>query len=100
MNISINDKTITLKKTFRSVIAYESAMGKPFNPTTITESIMYLYCVIISSDNTLDITFDDFMDWLDNNPTTLQDFTQWLIKQSEVESTLTKKKTVRARKKA
>lgn len=95
MEIKINDKTIQLKKTFRSLIAYESAMGKTFNPTTITESIMYFYCVIIASDMELELTYDEFMDWLDDNPTALQDFTQWLIEQSEIENKLTKKKSTK-----
>lgn len=100
MQITINEKKIQLKKTFRSLIAYESAMGKTFNPTTITESIMYFYCVIIASDMELELTYDEFMDWLDDNPTALQDFTEWLIEQNTIESKLSKKKTVRANKKA
>ena len=98
MEITIKNKTITLKRTFRSLIAYESATGKAFNPKTVTESIMYFYCVIIASDMELELTYDEFMDWLDNNPTALQDFTQWLIEQTEIESKLTKKKTVRTKK--
>lgn len=98
MVITIKDKTITLKRTFRSLIAYESATGKAFNPKTVTESIMYFYCVIIASDMELELTYDEFMDWLDENPTALQEFTQWLIEQSEIESKLTKKKTVRTKK--
>lgn len=98
MEITINNKTITLKRTFRSLIAYESATGKAFNPKTVTESIMYFYCVIIASDMELELTYDEFMDWLDDNPKALQDFTQWLIEQTEIESKLTKKKTVRMKK--
>jgi len=99
MEIIINNKSINLKRTFRSLIAYEQAMGKAFNPTTITESIMYFYCVIIASDTTLELTYDDFINWLDDNPTALQEFTDWLIKQSEIESKLTKKKTVKTTRK-
>lgn len=95
MEVTINEKTIKLKKTFRSLIAYESATGKAFNPTTITESIMYFYCVIIASDMEFELTYDEFMDWLDDNPTALQDFTQWLIEQSEIENKLTKKKSTK-----
>ena len=100
MEITIKDKTITLKKTFRSLIAYESATGKAFNPKTITETIMYFYCVIVSSDLNLELTYDDFMDWLDDNPEALQGFTAWIIEQSEIESKVTKKKSVTAKKKA
>lgn len=95
MEITINEKKITLKKSFRSLIAYESAMGKTFNPTTITESIMYFYCVIISSDSDIELSFDNFMDWLDDNPNSLKEFTQWLIEQNEIENKLTKKKSTK-----
>lgn len=95
MVITIKDKTINLKRTFRSLIAYESAMGKAFNPTTISESIMYFYCVIIASDTTLELTYDEFMDWLDDNPKVLNEFTQWLIKQAEIDNKLTKKKSLK-----
>lgn len=100
MNITINEKEVTLKKTFRSVIAYEQAMKKPFNPNTLSETIMYFYCTVIASDSELEVTFDDFLNWLDDNPTAIKDFTEWLIKQSEIENKLTKKKSVRTSKKA
>ena len=100
MNITINDKEIKLKKTFRSVIAYEQAMKQTFNPVTISEIIMYFYCVIIASDTELEITYDDFLTWLDDNPNSLSEFTQWLKMMNEIESTTAKKKTVRTKKKA
>lgn len=95
MEIIINGKPIELKRTFRSLIVYEQAMGKAFNPKTVTESIMYFYCVIIASDSSLELSYDEFLDWLDANPTALNEFTDWLIKQSEIEAKLTKKKSVR-----
>lgn len=100
MEIIINNQTIKLKKTFRSVIAYEQATKKPFNPITISEMIMYFYCVVIASDTTIEITYDDFLNWLDDNPTAIKEFTEWLVKMNEIESTTAKKKTVRVSKKA
>lgn len=100
MTITINNKEVTLKKSFRSYIIYESATGKPFAPNTLTDSILFFYCVVISSNSELDVTFDDFLTWLDEHNTALAEFTEWLIKQSEIESKQTKKKTVRTNKKA
>lgn len=99
MTISISQRDIELKKTFRSLIIYESAMGKAFNPTTVTETIMYFYCVVIASDPTLEITFDDFMDWLDDKPTALQEFTEWLLRVAEQEQSTQQKKTSQRRRK-
>ena len=95
MEIQINDRKIKLKKTFRSYIIYESATGKPFAPKTLTDTIMYFYCVVIASESEIELSFDDFVDWLDNAPTALQEFTEWLVKQSEVDSSTAKKKSVR-----
>ena len=95
MNITIKDKEIKLKKTFRSVIAYEQAMKEPFNPKTLTETIMYFYCVVIASDQSLEITYDEFIDWLDENETAFKEFTEWLVKVSDIESTTAKKKKVK-----
>ena len=99
MTITIKDKTITLKKTFRSLIAYEQATKQSFNPSTITEIIMYFFCVVIASDMELELTYDDFMDWLDDNPTTLQEFSEWIVKQDGMESVAAKKKTTKTKKK-
>lgn len=98
MEITIKEKTFNLKKTFRSLIAYEQAMGKAFAPSTVTEYLMYFYCVIIASNSDLELTYDDFIDWVDNNPTVFKEFSDWLIEQSEIESKLTKKKSVRTTK--
>ena len=98
MEIIINDKTIKLKKTFRSVIAYEQAMKKAFNPTTISETIMYFYCVVIASDTNIELTYDDFINWLDDNPTAIKDFTEWLIKVNDIDNTTAKKKALKSKK--
>ena len=93
MVIKIKEKKVTLKKTFRSYIIFESATGKAFAPNTLTDSILYMYCVVISSEPNLELTFDEFLEWLDSNEKALSEFTEWLIKQSEIDSNLTKKKT-------
>lgn len=98
MEVIINDKTIKLKKTFRSVIAYEQAMKKAFNPATITETIMYFYCVVIASDSDIELTYDEFINWLDDNPTAIKEFTEWLIKVNEIDSTTAKKKALKTKK--
>lgn len=99
MEITINNKTITLKRTFRSYIIYESATGKPFAPKSLTDSITFFYCTVIASDQELEITFDEFLDWLDDNETALQEFTDWLVRQNEIDASMSsKKKATKAKK--
>ena len=102
MKVIINDKEITLKSSFRAMVAYEQITDHIFSPSTVTDILVYFYCCIISSkeyDGTL--TFDEFMDYLDENPSILQEFSEWMTetsKQNEVCNKKKKKKTT-ARKK-
>lgn len=97
MTININDTDVTLKRTFRSVIAFEQATGKGFNPQTVSDTILYFYCVLIASDTDLTVTYDDFITWLDSHETALNEFTAWLNKTAEQDSTLSKKKSKTAK---
>ena len=96
MDIIINDKKITLKKSFRSLIAYEKAKGEMFNPTTITDIILYLYCVIISCDDNTELSFDDY---IDNNPSIIKEFSEWMAQQDEQDAKFSKKKVTRKKEK-
>ena len=62
MKVIINDKEITLKSSFRAMVAYEQITDHIFSPSTVTDILVYFYCCIISSkdyDGTM--TFDEFM---------------------------------------
>lgn len=92
MKITINNHEVELKKTFRSYVIYESITDKIFNPKTMSEIITYFYCVVLASDRNLELTFDEFIDWLDENDNALNDFEQWLTKINEVDSQFNAKK--------
>lgn len=92
MKINIKDKEIELKKTFRSYVIYESITDKVFAPKTMSDVITYFYCVVLASDRNLELTFDEFIDWLDENEDALNDFEQWLTKINEVDSQFNAKK--------
>lgn len=79
MKVTIKDKEIELKYTFRSLMIYEKIMGGTFNPQGLTEIMAYFYSTIMASDKNCTISFDDFMDWVDNNPSAVAEFSQWLV---------------------
>lgn len=84
MKVTIKDKEITLKSSFRALIAYEQITNHTFNPSTITDMILYFYCVIISSKEFDEpMTFDEFMDYLDEHQDLLNTFTTWLTESSK-----------------
>ena len=78
MKVKIKDLEITLKNSFRSLIIYEAMTKKSFKPETITDVIVYFFSVISASANPQQVDWDDYMDWLDNNPTAITDFQTWL----------------------
>lgn len=78
MKIKIKDLEITLKNSFRSLVIYEAMTKKSFKPETITDVIVYFYSVISASANPEQVDWDDYMDWLDDNPMAINDFQTWL----------------------
>lgn len=84
MKITIYNKEINLRYSFRAMMIYEKITGTSFNPKGITEIMIYFYSTILASDKDIALTFEDFMNWIDENPTVLNDFSSWLT------STLTK----------
>ena len=78
MKIKIKDLEITLKNSFRSLIIYEAMTKKTFKPETITDVIVYFFSVISASANPAQVDWDDFMNWLDENPNAISEFQNWL----------------------
>ena len=92
MKIKIQEKEIELKKTFRSYIIFESITDKIFAPKTMSVVVTYFYSVVLASDKDINLTFDDFIDWLDENANALNDFEKWLTEINEVDSQFQSKK--------
>lgn len=79
MKLNIKGNEITLKYSFRSMMIYEKIVGESFQPNGLTEVIIYLYSTILASKKEIDLSFDDFVDWLDDNPNTINEFNEWLL---------------------
>lgn len=98
MKITINGKDIELRKTMRSYIMYESITEKVFAPKTMTDMVTYFYCVVMSSQKDGSITFDEFIDWLDEHENAVSEFSQWLAQMSKVDADQVAKKKTRSSK--
>ncbi len=90
MKVNIKGKEIELKYTVRSMMNYESIMGKTFAPEGITEIVIYFYATILASSKDTSISYDDFIEWFDENQP-LDEFTQWLNTNLTVNDDLRKK---------
>lgn len=81
MTITIRQKQVELRYSLRSLFSYENITGQSFNPKTLQDFATFFYCVLVSSNKDLTITFDEFIDEvLDPNPQVMNEFAEWLGK--------------------
>ena len=78
MTITINDKEIQLKYSFRAMMIYENIAQKSFEPKGITEFILLFYSMIMASDKDFEMSLEEFIDWLDEQPKVLEEYIKWL----------------------
>ena len=78
MTININEKEITLKYSLRAMMMYENITGATLAPSSLTDVITFFYCVVVASSLDYELQMDNFIDWLDEHPDTLNDFGEWL----------------------
>ena len=90
MKLKIKDKEVELKYSIRSLIMFENMAEKSFTPETLTDMITFMYCVVLSSSKDYSLTFDDFIDAIDENPDAIKDFSQWLLSISNTTDNITK----------
>lgn len=79
MKITIKDKEIELKYTMRSMLMYENITNKTFAPNTMNDIVTYMYCVVLASTKDYSISYDEFIDYLDENIDVVNEFSQWLM---------------------
>lgn len=90
MKITIKGKEIELKYTIRSLMMYENMMDKTFNPQGITDMVSFFYCIVLASSKDYSITFDEFIDFIDNGKYVLEEFKEWITKSIEQNNILKK----------
>ena len=79
MKLNIKDKEIELKYSIRALLMYENMTDKTFSTSTLlTDMVVFMYCVVISSSKDYSLSFDEFIDYLDENPNANQEFAEWL----------------------
>ena len=99
MKIQINNKEVELKNTIRSLIIYENITNQTFfAPSTLEDVITYFYCVVVASSKDYSLKFDDFVDWIDENPNVLNEFTKWFQDLAQTTEDIKKKSTLKVAK--
>ena len=91
MEIVIKGNKVSLKYSFRALMIYENIAQKSFNPKGISDVVVFFYSVVVASTKDTTLSFDDFIDWLDANPTAISEFSVWLTSVFEAQSGLVNK---------
>lgn len=109
MKVQILGRDIELKATFRAYIIFENITGKSFQQlSTLADVLTFFYATILGSAKVTDISFDDFLDFIDANPNVVTEFSEWMAgsnavveeaSNNNVDKEDVKKKTSRKQKK-
>lgn len=83
MEITIKDRTYKVKYSLRALFIYEQITKKAFALNTITDYYLFFYCLLLASDSSSELTFDDFIDTLDENPEIATEMMNYLNKENE-----------------
>lgn len=60
--------------TLRAMMLFERITKKPFGINDMTDEYIYLYCLLMANNSDLDMTFEDLIDAMDEDPTIFQQF--------------------------
>lgn len=83
MEITIKDKTYKVKYSLRALFIYEQIKKEPFALKTITDYYLFFYCMLLASDSSSELTFDDFIDTLDEHPEIGTEMMDYLNKENQ-----------------
>lgn len=91
MKIQINDREVELKYSFRALILYENIQNKTFAPQSLTDVLVFFFCAIVGSERDVQLSFDDFLDMIDEKPELVTEFSEWLTSELNKDSMLESK---------
>ena len=78
MKFTYKDKEIELKYSLRAMMMYENVTDGKEYPTTLTDMITLMYCIVVTSSKDYSITFDEWIEYLDEHMELLNEFTTWM----------------------
>lgn len=81
--MTIKDKEYKLKITLRGMMIFEQITGKPFGINNMIDEYVYFYSLLLANNPELNITFDEFIEELDENPSLIVEFKELLEQYSK-----------------
>lgn len=92
-------KEYNLKYSIRAMFIFEQITEKHFQIQTLLDEYTFFYSCILAGNNEDSLVFNEFIDYCDEHPELLKEFSEFLLKQQSVDGILTgnnvKKKKVK-----
>lgn len=86
MNITIKNTEYKIKYTLRALFIFEQITGKSFNIETLLDNYIFFYSMILANNDDV-LTWDEFIDALDSDPTILTQISK-AVEQAQVKENL------------
>ena len=97
--ILINGKEYPIKYGIRSMLIQEQITQKPFSLDNMNEQLVFLYSCLLAADNELTMTYEEFLDAVDEDMSIIIRFGQYLAEQQKKEKNILKDKGSKKKKK-
>lgn len=88
-------KELKLKWSNRAIMVFEQITERPFAINTTTEMYIFLYATILANNSDIVLTFDEFINDLDNDEELLPYLLEWFNTTLLMRSEVDKKKEIR-----
>lgn len=97
--ILINGKEYPIKYGIRSMLIQEQITQKPFSLDNMNEQLVFLYSCLLAADNELTMTYEEFLDAVDDDMSIIIRFGEYLAEQQKKEKNILKDKGSKKKKK-
>ena len=97
--ILINGKEYPIKYGIRSMLIQEQITQKPFALDNMNEQLVFLYSCLLAANNELTMSYEEFLDAIDEDMSIIIRFGQYLAEQQKKEKNILKDKGTKKKKK-
>ena len=97
--ILINGKEYKIKYGIRAMLIAEQITQKPFSLDNMNEQLVFLYSCLLAANNELTMSYEEFLDAIDEDMSIIIRFGQYLAEQQKKEKNILKEKSKKKKKK-
>ena len=84
MTVKIKDKQYNAKYSVRALFVWESIAQRNFEQKTLIDQLLFFYSILLSNNDDM-LSWDEFLDAIDEDPNIVPQFTKILMSHSQVE---------------